>query len=82
MGLTVVSMMLANIWTDNTWIRRGVFILQVLLLLRLLNPLLEGIAIKGRQKRIAGGEEEKEISFVRKILFGKSGKLRFPRLIH
>lgn len=77
MGICVICMMLMNTWTDNVWIRRSMLILQVVLLLRLLNPVLEGLAERGRQKRVTQ-EEHREISIVRRILFGRSGKLRFP----
>ncbi len=77
MGICVICMMLVKTWTNNIWIARGVLVLQVILLLRLLNPVLEGLAERGRRKCVMH-EEYKKISIIRRILFGRSGKLRFP----
>lgn len=77
MGTCVVGMMLVNFWTDAVWVYRVIWGLQLILVLRLLNPFLESMAEKGR-KGYVEQEEKQPISFWRRILFGRSGKLRFP----
>ena len=77
MGACVIGMMLANFWTDAVWVYQVIWGLQMVLMLRLLNPFLEGLAEKGRKRRTAQ-ENLQPISFWRRVLFGKSGKFRIP----
>lgn len=54
---------------------------QILFLLRLLNPSLSKIAEDHKRNRLAIiGEETQEVSLLRKILFGKNGKLELDFL--
>ena len=77
LGTSVVFFMVVNVYVDNAWVRKSVLGLQVILLVRLLNPFLEYLAAKGKQKQSSC---EVEVSCLKKILFGRGGKLHFPRI--
>ncbi len=80
LGLCVgmIVMLLGNTISDNVWLVYLGIAMQLVLILRLLNPLLEGMAKRGKQKRLALEMKQENVSWIRKILFGKSGRLRMP----
>lgn len=78
LGTTTVGMILVREWTDCVWVQQVIFMIQMIFLLRLLNPILEETARRGKEQRMAKEQEEKNISPLRRILFGRSGRLRIP----
>ena len=49
---------------------------QVVVILALVDPMMKGLALKGARRREEAGLETGNVSLIRKILFGKTGKLR------
>ena len=49
---------------------------QVAVILALVDPMMRGLAQKGAKKREEAGLETENVPLIRRILFGKTGKLR------
>lgn len=74
-GLSIVNIAFIG-YVDNWYARVFVSVFQVIIILKLLNPLMEKVGERGKMKREEEGIDYSNVSTIRRILFGKTGKLR------
>ncbi len=76
-GCVSLCIYLVTFYVENTVVTTIVLFIQLGFVMRIFNPTLNKMAEHKKQKRLRDEKEngKKEVSLIRRILFGKSGKL-------